>query len=86
MQLTDNKVTLSPNPFDQSIKVTFPDDFGLLVKAEIHDVKGVIVWKKESVRNSEILDLSSLSVGNYVINLTSLINGQVSLLKISKQR
>ncbi|WP_395767236.1 FG-GAP repeat domain-containing protein [Aquirufa sp.] len=86
MQLTDNKVALSPNPFDQSIKVTFPDDFGLLVKAEIHDVKGVIVWKKESVRNSEILDLSSLSVGNYVINLTSLINGQVSLLKISKQR
>jgi hypothetical protein len=86
MQLTDNKVAISPNPFDQSIKVTFPDDFGLLVKAEIHDVKGVIVWKKESVRNSEILDLSSLSVGNYVINLTSLINGQVSLLKISKQR
>jgi hypothetical protein len=56
-----------------------------MVSAKIHDVKGVVVWEKESVRDSEIVDLSSLSVGNYVLNLTSQTNGQVSVVKISKQ-
>ena len=83
--LTDNKVIISPNPFEQSIKIEFPKDFGPLVSAKIHDVKGVVVWEKESVRDSEIVDLSSLSVGNYVLNLTSQTNGQVSVVKISKQ-
>ena len=83
--LTDKKVIISPNPFDQSIKIEFPKDFGPFVHAKIHDVKGVVVWEKESVRDSEMVDLSSLSVGNYVLNLTSQTNGQVSVVKISKQ-
>lgn len=83
--LTDKKVIISPNPFDQSIKIEFPEDFGPFVHAKIHDVKGVVVWEKESVRDSEMVDLSSLSVGNYVLNLTSQTNGQVSVVKISKQ-
>jgi hypothetical protein len=83
--LTDKKVIISPNPFDQSIKIEFPEDFGPFVNAKIHDVKGVVVWEKESVRDSEMVDLSSLSVGNYVLNLTSQTNGQVSVVKISKQ-
>ena len=83
--LTDKKVIIFPNPFEQSIKIEFPEDFGPLVNAKIHDVKGVVVWEKESVRDAEIMDLSSLSVGNYVLNLTSQTNGQVSVVKISKQ-
>lgn len=83
--LNDNKVIISPNPFEQSIKIEVPEDFGPLVSAKIHDVKGVVVWEKESVRSSEIVDLSSLSVGNYVLNLTSQTNGQMSVVKISKQ-
>jgi hypothetical protein len=83
--LTDKKVIISPNPFDQSIKIEFPEDFGPFVHAKIHDVKGVVVWEKESVRDAEMVDLSSLSVGNYVLNLTSQTNGQVSVVKISKQ-
>ena len=83
--LADKKVIISPNPFEQSIKIEFPEDFGPMVSAKIHDVKGVVVWEKESVRESEIVDLSSLSVGNYVLNLTSQTNGQVSVVKISKQ-
>jgi hypothetical protein len=82
--LTDKKVIISPNPFEQSIKIEFPEDFGPFVHAKIHDVKGVMVWEKESVRDSEMVDLSSLSVGNYVLNLTSQTNGQVSVVKISK--
>jgi hypothetical protein len=83
--LTDKKVIISPNPFDQSIKIEFPEDFGPFVHAKIHDVKGVVVWEKESVRDSEMVDLSSLSVGNYVLNLTSQTTGKVSVVKISKQ-
>jgi hypothetical protein len=83
--LLEKKVIISPNPFDQSIKIEFPEDFGPYVHAKIHDVKGVVVWEKESVRDSEMVDLSSLSVGNYVLNLTSQTNGQVSVVKISKQ-
>ena len=83
--LSDKKVIISPNPFEQSIKIEFPIDFGPMVSAKIHDVKGVIVWEKESVRDSEMVDLSSLSVGNYVLNLTSQTNGQMSVVKISKQ-
>ena len=83
--LSDKKITISPNPFEQSVKIEFPEDFGPMVSAKIHDVKGVIVWEKESVRDSEMVDLSSLSVGNYVLNLTSQTNGQVSVVKISKQ-
>ena len=83
--LSDKKVIISPNPFEQSIKIEFPEDFGPFVHAKIHDVKGVVVWEKESVRDSEIVDLSSLSVGNYVLNLTSQTNGQVKVVKISKQ-
>jgi hypothetical protein len=83
--LTDKKVIISPNPFGQSIKIEFPEDFGPLVSARIHDVKGVVVWEKESVRDSEMVDLSFLSLGNYVLNLTSQTNGQVSVVKISKQ-
>jgi hypothetical protein len=82
--LSDKKVIISPNPFEQSIKIEFPEDFGPMVSAKIHDVKGVVVWEKESVRDSEIVDLSSLSVGNYVLNLTSQTNGQMSVVKISK--
>jgi hypothetical protein len=83
--LIDKKVIISPNPFEQSIKIEFPEDFGPFVHAKIHDVKGVMVWEKESVRDSEMVDLSSLSVGNYVLNLTSLTSGQISVVKISKQ-
>ena len=83
--LSDKKVIISPNPFEQSIKIEFPVDFGPMVSAKIHDVKGIVVWEKESVRDSEIVDLSSLSVGNYVLNLTSQTNGQVKVVKISKQ-
>lgn len=82
---TDKKVNISPNPFEQSIKIEFPEDFGPLVSAKIHDVKGVVGWERESVRDSEIVDLSSLSVGNYVLNLTTQTNGQMSVVKISKQ-
>jgi Secretion system C-terminal sorting domain len=82
--LSDKKVIISPNPFEQSIKIEFPEDFGSMVSAKIHDFKGVVVWEKESVRDSEIVDLTSLSVGNYVLNLTSQTNGQVSVVKISK--
>jgi hypothetical protein len=82
--LTDDNVVISPNPFDHSIKIEFPEDFGPLVTAKIYDLNGVIVWVKESVRDSEIVDLSGLSAGNYVLNFTSKTNGKMGMMKISK--
>jgi hypothetical protein len=82
--LTDDNVVISPNPFDHSIKIKFPEDFGPLVTAKIYDLNGVIVWVKESVRDSEIVDLSGLAAGNYVLNFTSKLNGKMGMMKISK--
>lgn len=83
--LLDKKFSVSPNPFEHSIKIEFPEDFGPLVGAKIHDINGVKVWEKETVKNSEILDLSKLPKGNYVLNLTSVSNGQIKTIKIQKQ-
>jgi hypothetical protein len=82
--LPDDNVVISPNPFDHSIKIKFPEDFGPLVTAKIYDLNGVIVWVKESVRDSEIVDLSGLAAGNYVLNFTSKLNGKMGMMKISK--
>ncbi|MEY4459426.1 MAG: hypothetical protein RIT38_631 [Bacteroidota bacterium] len=82
--LTDDNVVISPNPFDHSIKIKFPEDFGPLVTAKIYDLNGVIVWVKESVRDSEIVDLSGLAAGNYFLNFTSKLNGKMGMMKISK--
>jgi hypothetical protein len=82
--LTDKKITISPNPFEQSIKIEYPEDFGPFVKAELQDIKGALVWEKENVRDAELVDLSNLSTGNYLLSLTSLTNGKVNQVKITK--
>lgn len=83
--LSDKKIIISPNPFEQEIKIEFPQELGPLVSAKIFNIQGVIVWKKDFVSDSEILNLSGLPVGDFVLNLTSLINGQTNIVKITKQ-
>jgi hypothetical protein len=82
--LVDSKIIVSPNPFEQTIKIEYPADFGPLVKAEIRDMRGVVVWKKDSVSDSERVDLSSLPLGNYVLSLISVSNVKVNQVKITK--
>jgi hypothetical protein len=47
-------------------------------------MRGVVVWKKDSVSDSERVDLSSLPLGNYVLSLISVSNVKVNQVKITK--
>lgn len=82
--LVDSEITVSPNPFEQTIKIKYPEDLGPLVKAEMRDMKGLVVWKKDSVFDGERVDLSSLAIGNYVLSLISVSNVKVNQVKITK--
>ncbi len=73
-----------PNPFDQSLKINYPADFGALVSTEMTDSKGSIVWRKSHVANNEVLDFSFLAPGNYVMKLFSLSMGKSHVIKLMK--
>ncbi len=77
-------VLVFPNPFEQSLKINYPADFGALVTAEMTDIKGAIVWRKSQVANDEILDFSFLAPGNYVMKLVSLSMGKTRVIKLIK--
>jgi hypothetical protein len=80
----DIGLLVSPNPFDQVVKITYPTSFGSLVSAELTDIKGALVWRKNQVTNDEPFDLSFLSAGNYFMKVLSLTTGQSQVIKLSK--
>ena len=80
----DIGLLVSPNPFDQVVKITYPTSFGSFVSAELTDIKGALVWRKNQVTNDEQIDLSFLSAGNYFMKVLSLTTGQSQVLKLSK--
>lgn len=75
---------LSPNPFEQEIKIKFPSDFGTFVQAEIFDLKGASMWRRSLLTNETQIDLGFLSSGNYLLKLVSELTGKTQVLKISK--
>lgn len=77
-------LVVSPNPFEQSLKIHYPTEFGALVSAEMSDAKGAVVWKKSQVLADELVDFSYLPTGNYVMKLTSLSNGKSQVIKLNK--
>lgn len=87
--ITSTKEELSlinafPNPFIKEIKIEFPIECGFDVKVSISDIKGSIVYSKERVINSEILNLSYLSSGTYflsIIDRDSLLKKLIKLIK-----
>lgn len=80
----DGGVLIYPNPFEQSLKINYPADFGAMVTAEMTDIKGAVVWKKSQVANDEILDFSFLVPGNYVMKMISLSTGKSQIIKLIK--
>jgi|GEM_PF-4247564 len=80
----DVELFVSPNPFYEVVKITFPTSFGPFVSAELTDIKGALVWRKNQVTNDEPFDLSFLSAGNYFMKVLSLTTGQSQVLKLSK--
>jgi hypothetical protein len=80
----DIELRVSPNPFVQNLKINYPSDFGSAVMAELTDMKGSVVWSKSLVSNDELVDLSYLSAGNYVMKLVSLSSGKSQVIKLMK--
>lgn len=77
-------LVISPNPFEQTVKIIYPSDFGSLVSAEMTDIKGSVVWSKSNVGNEEQVDLGFLSAGNYFMKIMSLTTGKSQIIKLTK--
>ena len=80
----DSPLMFSPNPFVTNLKINYPADFGSLVSAELMDIKGAVVWSKSTVTNNELVDLSFLAAGNYVMKLVSSETGKSQSVKLVK--
>jgi hypothetical protein len=78
------QVQLSPNPFTNQFKVSFPVEFGKTAQVKIVDMSGNVHFKKASVSDGEVIELGSLNGGNYVLHLNSNDNANLKTIKISK--
>jgi hypothetical protein len=78
------QVLVAPNPFTNRLKVSFSADFGKTAQMKIMDMTGNIHFKKASVVDGELIDLSHLNGGNYILQLESNDNSNTKALKISK--
>jgi hypothetical protein len=79
-----SQVQLSPNPFLNQFKVSFPVEFGKTAQVKIVDMSGNVHFKKASVSDGEVIELGSLNGGNYVLHLYSNDNANLKSIKISK--
>ncbi|MFD3294052.1 T9SS type A sorting domain-containing protein [Aquirufa sp. KTFRIE-69F] len=78
------RVQVAPNPFSNRLKVSFPVEFGKTVQVKVLDNMGTTHYKKQVVTDGELLDLSQLNGGNYVLRIESNDNMGVKAMKISK--
>lgn len=82
--LQEDSLNFYPNPFINNIKVSFPLEFGNSADIKIIDIKGVIRFDKKSIQSGETVDLSFLSIGTYILNLSSSETGKFNSSKIVK--
>jgi len=74
-----------PNPFTAGVKITFGDEFGKEVSVSLFDMKGALVYTKGAVQWNEMIDLSKLSEGTYLLKMESLENENKVFFKLIKQ-
>jgi Secretion system C-terminal sorting domain len=75
-----SEVSFSPNPFVNSVKLTSPNPIGTV---KIYTSNGQEVWSSKITSTDAILNLSPLSPGIYVLQLTN--STGLKKLKIVKQ-
>jgi hypothetical protein len=80
----ENFFKVYPNPFDDKVKIEFPLEYGSDVNISISDIKGSIVFSKERVINSEILNLSYLNTGVYLLTIYSSNFSEKRVFKLLK--
>lgn len=78
------QVQVAPNPFANRFKVSFPVEFGKTVQVKILDMSGNMHIMKPIVNDGELIDLSQLNRGNYILRLESNDNSNSKAMKISK--
>ena len=81
----NNQFIVFPNPFTKDIKIEFPPEYGIAVKVSISDIKGSIVYSKERVVNSEVLNLSNFSNGTYFLIIYSNHSSEKRVFKLLKE-
>lgn len=83
-ELDSRYINAYPNPFNKEIKIQIPVEFGVDANIKIFDLKGSLVFSKNSVVNDEILYLNFLSSGTYFMNVESINNKLKSTIKLLK--
>ncbi|WP_298360726.1 thrombospondin type 3 repeat-containing protein [Runella sp.] len=80
----NSQIVISPNPFIQNIKIEFPSEFGLRSNVEVLDLNGKMVWSMMSIKNQEIINLSKLPKGVFLLKITSINTEKTKTIKINK--
>jgi hypothetical protein len=73
----ESQLSASPNPFTTQIRIDFPETWGKSVKIKLMNSAGAQVFAKENVSNGEMINLSFLANGTYILQ----INANVELFK-----
>lgn len=74
----------SPNPVESFFTIRFPKEFGRSAQVRLFDLAGALRLAKSTVIDGEVLDLGSLSSGNYLLQINSNDHAASKLIKISK--
>lgn len=77
--------SIFPNPFNSAIKITFDKDFGKEVSLSIFDIKGSLIYSQKAVQLNEMIDLSKLREGTYLLKMESFENKNKLFFKLLKQ-
>ncbi len=73
-----------PNPFTNHFKIELSNDFGNKAEIKLFDLHGKNIIPVQKVSDEELIDLSYLSPGTYILHLSSLDQSKVEFLKITK--
>ncbi len=74
----ESSLFVSPNPFQTSLFINFPIEWGNSVRINLIDMKGAKVFFKEKVINHETLSLNQLAPGTYLLEMESITDSTKS--------
>jgi len=71
-ELSDLKAIVYPNPFQQSINISFMDIVNEEIAVIVHDISGRIIIKETHPASQLItLTLKYMAIGEYILNVTA---------------
>lgn len=73
-----------PNPFTNHFKIELSNNFGNKAEIKLFDLHGKNIIPVQKVSDEELIDLSYLSPGTYILHLSSLDHSKIEFLRITK--